>query len=498
MKTLFVLVLASLWACAGEGPTGSALFNYNRSAASFFHAVYRFSHPAIQDTDIAVRIQHHGDHLAAMAVKNITKNEERMTMNLTKQGNDFGGSSAGSAYRHGGTYVVSLASGVCCGAIQFTPDSNTSLTFSGTKIKDLTASEWDVIINPPPTEGTFYAKYNFTTTNNNDETVDYAELAVRIEYSESVANQMELIGIDPSRKGKSDTVALTMAMQHPHNFHSGDVDSKCFNGKGSYTVHRLSNGGCCGSIQFFKPTNTGSLVKQLGAGKSFFGNMTAELSYSDWAVLTVGDSGILEELEKVSHGVGSIFTVNASDSMQDQTVRLEAHSASGKVANGLAHWVALDNNAYDITLSGASSGSASSGSANVFFTEQAVNSVVKLVASVNGEKKGEIAAITSYGIASLLKVDDRGRVRFEMLHDNPGDEKIKVEVMMVDDSGIVKKGGLGKKYEVEGEVIPGGRLSRGGNLYLLSPELTCENDHTVFARVVGRSRTHYVSCPSSD
>ena len=452
MKWLFIFLLANLLACA-EGPTGEVQFRYQKKSATFFHAEYKFTHSDNDGIDAAVRIEVQGSKLLSMKLRDLTNMDDPLAeMTLSKSGSAYMGTTTGEL---GGTFVIYLSRNKCCGSILFTPADDTSITFRGTKTKDLTKDEWDALVNPPA-ESYFHAKYRFT----HDEAETDVEVALRIKHSANVPSQIEVK--DLAEDAEDDPVATATLTASDGNF-TGMTSGEL---AGTYVV-KLNSGACCGEIEFTRADD---------ATTTFVGSKFEDLTAEQWATLTGatiagGGGGDGLSISAGHKHVGKVFTVTAKDGTTDVAMSLEAHSATAKVNKALAHWAALNSNIYAIsqTLAGGK------GEFDVFFTQQALSSVTKLVGIVNNAEKHKVAA-------SAMALTDTNKLSVTSGFPSWAASGSSVEAMVVNASGTVVAGG--KKY-----------MSMNNFLIDGSTLLTCSSGQTVFARAVDTDQFYQVSCP---
>ena len=143
---MILIVVMGILACNVSENKGEDKFAIRKKTKVYYHARYLFSHADYEDVAVALRIEITAGSPAKMEIKDLTppadKDVEELT--LSPAGDDFTGTSSGA---DGGKYVVKLAADdVCCGAINFTPTADNSVTFVGAKQESLTSVQWEEII----------------------------------------------------------------------------------------------------------------------------------------------------------------------------------------------------------------------------------------------------------------------------------------------------------------------------------------------------------------
>ena len=256
MKIQAILVSACLVSCSLQmGDDAEAKFRIKKKL-SHYHAQYRFTHADYEDVDVAVRIEVKGNKPSMLEVKDLNANDPVESVTLTASGDDFVGTSSGDI---GGTYTVKLASGACCGNINFVPTADTSATFVGTKSKDLTDAEWKTLIAP---KEYFHAQYKFTHADYDD-----VDVAVRIEVKDNKPSILEVKDLNANDPVES--VTLTASGDDFVGTSSGDIG-------GTYTV-KLASGACCGNINFVPTADTST---------TFVGTKSKDLTAAEWKTLS--------------------------------------------------------------------------------------------------------------------------------------------------------------------------------------------------------------------
>ena len=145
---------------------------------NYFFARYLFSHKEYENVEVGVKVAMRNGHPALLAVKDLSPAAQNRAIEeavLSSQGCSLSFTGT-SNVAEGGTYTGELeqSGGVvndCCGAMTFVPTIDTSLTFTGTKLATLSATDWEQLtgdVIPPSTEEPDGGDDGDDTDDNND------------------------------------------------------------------------------------------------------------------------------------------------------------------------------------------------------------------------------------------------------------------------------------------------------------------------------------------
>ena len=511
-----LLVMMGMLACHVMENEGEDKFAIRKKAKVYYHAHYLFGHQDYDSVETAVRIELQSGKpvsvevkdFSAAAVGNAVEKAE-----LSADGNDFKGTTSGDM---GGEYVVKLdADDVCCGAINFTPTADSSATFTSTKLSDITAEQWQELLD----KHYYYAEYLFSHADYED-----VEVALRIEITAGNPAKMEIKDLTPPADKAVEELTLSSAGDDFTGTSSGDEGGK-------YVVKLAADDVCCGAINF-TPTADSSVT--------FAGTKQESLTSVQWEELiegaqasageqestqasTGGDTGqvTLTPADLGTKKVGKLFHIDVSgkdvNTLKSYDIVIEAYDSSGnKLTKALATWRGgiyhprrhFDSNSGRVI--------------DLFFTQEAEGKVSKLVASIDGNKIGELAV----KVSSADKPSDLYQTR---MYDGGGgtvtysysaserekygiDDSNKDEIknfywyLVNASGGIVNSGGAsaikvghsGYTYLQEDEYTTNTWLQiwnaqEGKYIYI-----SCQSGHQVFVQIVGtkgESDVHQYNCP---
>ena len=157
MRVVLLLLAVMVATCgqreAGETALGKFAARSAVKAGQYFYAHYRFTHEGYEAVEVAVRVEMSNGYPAALRVKDLSPQEagspvEEAVLSSSGCSLAFTGTSSGA---DGGVYggELELSGGKassCCGEMTFVPTVDTSLTFMGEKLTDLTAGQWEQLL----------------------------------------------------------------------------------------------------------------------------------------------------------------------------------------------------------------------------------------------------------------------------------------------------------------------------------------------------------------
>ena len=157
MRVVLLLLAVMVATCgqreAGETALGKFAAREAEKSGQYFHAHYRFTHEEYENVEVAVRVEMRNGHPAVLQVKDLSPQEDGSPVEeavLSSSGCSlaFKGTSSGTS---GGVYggELELSGGKvssCCGEMTFVPAVDTSLIFTGEKLTDLTAGQWQQLL----------------------------------------------------------------------------------------------------------------------------------------------------------------------------------------------------------------------------------------------------------------------------------------------------------------------------------------------------------------
>ena len=298
MKFLLMLVVLGVFsACGFEEEESQHKFAIRKKmdAVVYHYAKYRFAFEGYEDVDVAIKVAVQSGRATTLWVRDLISTDnplEEAELTTSPNNLSFSGMSAGEL---GGTYTGGLETGAddevtgCCDAMTFVPTADNTLRFSGTKLEDLTAVQWEQL-----------------NDNSVENTVDNA-----------VENAVE---------NSAPPATPTLMVTELGTQHVGVL----FSIAGAGSVQRLEAHNRTGKVE-------GALARwQTAAGAGIFAVAGTDKLFLTEAALTAG----VTELIGFDRHDNKVLKANVSVAARDDTISLTAsHYESGEYT-----WVAFSAN----------------------------------------------------------------------------------------------------------------------------------------------------------